>query len=87
MREHEEQTQPSESEEQGSSSGRLVKTVIIGLLGTVAGAVAALLLTPWRGVEARRKLKDGAAAARSAASKKAAILRGRDKADEPKDSC
>ena len=86
MPEDEEQTHPSESEEQYTSSGGIVKTVVIGVLGTIAGAVAAVLLTPWRGAEARRKLKDGAAAARSAATKKAAALRGRDEGEEDEHS-
>lgn len=78
MPEDEEQQHPSESEEQDTSSGGIVKTVVIGVLGTIAGAVAAVLLTPWRGAEARLKLKDAA----SAATKKAAALRGRDEGEE-----
>ena len=34
--------------------------VVVGLLGTAVGAAAALLLTPWRGAEARLRLKERA---------------------------
>ena len=34
--------------------------VVVGLLGTAIGAAAALLLTPWRGAEARLRLKERA---------------------------
>ena len=33
---------------------------VVGLLGTAVGAAAALLLTPWRGAEARLRLKERA---------------------------
>ena len=32
--------------------------VVVGLLGTAVGAAAALLLSPWRGSEARQRLKE-----------------------------
>ena len=34
--------------------------VVVGLLGTAVGAAAALLLSPWRGSEARQRLKERA---------------------------
>jgi len=34
--------------------------VVVGLLGTAVGAAAALLLSPWRGAEARLRLKERA---------------------------
>ena len=34
--------------------------LVVGLLGTAVGAAAALLLTPWRGAEARLRLKERA---------------------------
>jgi gas vesicle protein len=36
------------------------KVVLVGVLGAAVGAVAALLLSPWRGAEARLRLKDRA---------------------------
>ena len=41
----------------GRGAGALV---VVGLLGTAVGAAAALLLSPWRGSEARQRLKERA---------------------------
>ena len=41
----------------GRGTGALV---VVGLLGTAVGAAAALLLSPWRGSEARQRLKERA---------------------------
>ena len=85
MSKDDEQVNPSEPEEGSAPSGRRGRTLIVGLLSAVAGAVAALLLTPWRGAEARQKVKDGAAAARSAVNKKTASLGRRKKEEKSED--
>ena len=76
---------PEEAE--GKTPEQAKKFFLVGLLGAAAGAVTALLLTPWRGAEARRKLKEGAQkaadAAKSAAEKAAdAARRARGGQDE-----
>jgi gas vesicle protein len=51
------------------------KLLLAGLLGSVLGAVAGLMLAPWRGADARRKLKDAAGAAGASAKEKGAAVR------------
>jgi hypothetical protein len=55
---------PADERETEKSSGGRGKMLLAGLLGAVTGAVAGLLLAPWRGADARRKLKESAAAAK-----------------------
>jgi gas vesicle protein len=49
-------------EDQGKPHGRggAGKLVVVGVLGSVIGAATAMLLSPWRGAEARLKLKERA---------------------------
>jgi gas vesicle protein len=75
--EREETDVAAEGETPAGGQGK--KFFLVGLLGAAAGAVTALLLTPWRGAEARAKVKEGAskagAAAKEGASKAAAAAR------------
>jgi|GEM_PF-1973701 len=60
----------SNEEEQAERGGsRAAGLVIAGLIGSVIGAAVALLLSPWRGHEAREKVKQGASAVCGAAKK------------------
>lgn len=76
-------------EEQGkkaeASRGWFGRTLLAGVLGTIAGAAGALLLTPWRGEEARRKVKESASAAGSAIGRKAGSLVSRGEKGEGDD--
>jgi len=54
------------------TSEQAKKFFLVGLLSAAAGAVTALLLTPWKGAEARAKVKEGAAKAGAAAKEGAA---------------
>ena len=45
------------------------KLLLAGLVGSVVGAVGALLLAPWRGAETRQKVKEGAAKLKESALK------------------
>lgn len=55
--------------------GQGKKFFLVGLLGAAVGAVTAVLVTPWRGSEARAKVKEGATKA-GAAAKEGAIKAG-----------
>jgi gas vesicle protein len=46
------------SQEEGGRRGGAGRFVVAGLLGALVGAGAALLLSPWRGAEARLQLKE-----------------------------
>lgn len=67
-------SQSHQREKSGRSGGR-GGLLVVGFLGAVAGAVAGLLLAPWRGAEARAKLKEGARKA-GAAAKEGAVKAG-----------
>jgi gas vesicle protein len=69
------------SRDEGTEKGTTSRAglLLVGLAGSVIGAAAALLLAPWRGAETRRRLKEAAATAGSAAKEKASALK--DKAD------
>ena len=71
----------SSEEDQTKSVGR-GKLLLVGALGSILGAAAALLLAPWRGAEARKKLKEGAAKAGAAAKEKATVIFRRAKGEE-----
>ena len=75
------------SEEEGPSRGGRKRFLVVGLLGAAVGAVTAMLLTPWRGAEARKKLKEGAQKAGSAVKDKAVtvIRRGKGEEEEEED--
>lgn len=60
------------AEESPEPGGQGKKLFLVGLLGAAVGAVAAMLLTPWRGSEARQKVKEGAVKAGAAAKEGAA---------------
>ena len=60
------------AEETRKPGGQGKKFFLVGLLGAAVGAVTAILVTPWRGSEARAKVKEGAAKA-GAAAKEGAI--------------
>ena len=60
------------AEESPGPGGQGKKFFLVGLLGAAVGAVTAMLLTPWRGSEARQKVKEGAAKAGAAAKEGAA---------------
>jgi gas vesicle protein len=62
-------------EESPKAGGHAKKFFLVGLLGAAVGAVTAILVTPWRGSEARQKVKEGAAKA-GAAAKEGAIKAG-----------
>ena len=47
-------------QEKHHGRGGAGKMVAAGVLGTVIGAAAAMLLSPWRGAEARLRLKERA---------------------------
>jgi gas vesicle protein len=68
----EEQEECRTEEEPPNPSGQGKKLFLVGSLAAAAGAIAALLLTPWRGSEAREKVKKGAAKAGSATKEGAA---------------
>lgn len=61
-------------------AGAWKKLFLVGLLASIGGAVAGLILAPWRGAETRRKLREMAAAAGTAAKDKAGAAK--DKASE-----
>jgi gas vesicle protein len=42
----------------GTRSGAAGKVALAGVIGAAAGAATAMLLSPWRGAEARLRLKD-----------------------------
>lgn len=65
----EEREEMTDQDEQKAHGGR-GKLLLAGLLGSIVGAAAGLLLAPWRGAEARRKLKDAAAAAGASAKER-----------------
>jgi gas vesicle protein len=54
-------------ETENKAGGQSKKFFLVGLLSAAAGAVTALLLTPWKGAEARSKVKEGASKAGAAA--------------------
>ena len=60
------------AEESPKPGGQGKKFFLVGLLGAAVGAVTAVLVTPWRGSEARQKAKEGAARAAAAAKEGAA---------------
>jgi gas vesicle protein len=62
-------------QEAHSTGGQGRKFFLVGLLSAAAGAVTAMLLTPWRGSEARQKVKEGAQKA-GVAAKEGAIKAG-----------
>ncbi len=59
-------------EETQKAGGQGKKFFLVGLVGAAVGAVTAMLLTPWRGSEAREKVKEGAQKAGAAAKEGAA---------------
>jgi hypothetical protein len=77
----------SAEEQKPKHSGGRARLLAAGLFGAVAGAVAGLLLAPWRGPEARAKLKEKAAAAGTAAREKltAALRRGESEEEDDED--
>jgi gas vesicle protein len=70
-----ENRQDPDAEEHMPGGGGRGKLILAGLLGSIIGAVAGLLLAPWRGAETRRKLKEAAATASTAAAEKAKAAR------------
>ncbi len=64
------ESRPEEEAQTTRGQGR--KFFLVGLLSAAAGAVTAVLLTPWRGSEARQKVKEGAQKAGAAAKEGAA---------------
>ena len=60
-----------------TGAGGRGRVLLAGVLGSIVGAVTALLLTPWRGAEARRKMKDAASAAGASAKEKGAAARAK----------
>lgn len=85
MSDREDDVKEEQGKEAQSSRGWFGRTLLAGVLGTIAGAATALLLTPWRGAEARRKVKEGATAAGSAIGKKAGSLVSRCRKGEGED--
>jgi len=60
-----------EEHEKVHTRGGACKMVVAGVLGSVIGAAAAMLLSPWRGAEARLRLKERAKDVGSKVSDKA----------------
>jgi len=85
MSDREDDSKEEQGEKAEASRGWFGRTLLAGVLGTIAGAATALLLTPWRGVEARRKVKESATAAGSAIGKKAGSLLSRGEKHEGDD--
>ena len=85
MSDREDDSKEGQGEKAEASRGWFGRALLVGVLGTIAGAATALLLTPWRGVEARRKVKESATAAGSAIGKKAGSLLSRDEKHEGDD--
>jgi len=85
MSEREDDVKEGHGEEAEAPRGWFGRTLLAGVLGTIAGAATALLLTPWRGAEARRKVKEGATAAGSAIGKTAGSLVSRCRKGEEED--
>ena len=85
MSDREDDVQQEEGKEAQSSRGWFGRTLLAGVLGTIAGAATALLITPWRGSEARRKVKESATAAGSAIGRKAGSLLSRGEESEEED--
>lgn len=71
MSDEREESTPA-AEESPKAGGQGKKFFLVGLLGAAVGAVTAILVTPWRGSEARAKVKEGAAKAGAAAKEGAA---------------
>jgi gas vesicle protein len=69
-----------DEEEKEAGQARRGALLVVGLLGTVAGAVTGLLLAPWRGADTRRKLREAAATASAALKEKGQAAK--DKAGE-----
>jgi gas vesicle protein len=65
MADEQDESRPEEEPEKSSGQGK--KLFLVGSLAAAVGAIAALLVTPWRGSEAREKAKKGAAKAGDAA--------------------
>lgn len=74
MSDEREESTPA-ADETRKPGGQGKKFFLVGLLGAAVGAVTAILVTPWRGSEARAKVKEGAAKA-GAAAKEGAIKAG-----------
>lgn len=49
-----------QEQEKQHGRGGAGKMVAVGVLGSLVGAAAAMLLSPWRGAEARLRLKERA---------------------------
>ena len=71
MSDEREESTPA-ADETRTPGGQGKKFFLVGLLGAAVGAVTAILVTPWRGSEARAKVKEGAAKAGAAAKEGAA---------------
>jgi len=66
MSEESREPTPTGKKTTGQGHGKLL---LAGLVGSVVGAVGALLLAPWRGTETRQKVKEGAAKLKESALK------------------
>jgi gas vesicle protein len=67
-------TQMAEKQDTGQErkgGGRRGVALAAGIIGSVIGATAALLLSPWRGKEAREKVREGASKAGAAVKERA----------------
>lgn len=64
------ETQAEGSEGEGGRRRAAGRFVVAGLLGALVGAGAAMLLSPWRGAEARLQLKERGKEFTEAAKKK-----------------
>ena len=70
MADEREESRPEEEAQKPSGQGK--KFFLVSLLAAAAGAIAAIFVTPWRGSEAREKVKEGATKAGAVAKEGAA---------------
>jgi len=75
MPHHREEDAPAGHEH--SSRGRAGVALVAGVIGGILGAAAALLVSPWRGEEARSKLKERVGEMGSAVKGKASEIADR----------
>ena len=78
MSDKEDDSKEEQGEKTEASRGWFGRTLLAGVLGTIGGAAAALLLTPWR-------VKESATAAGSAIGRKAGGLLSRGEKHEGDD--